>query len=314
MASVYGPVSSRRFGQSIGINFIPPKTCTYSCVYCQLGRTNPLTCTRIAAYKPQEIVNQVQQRLKEIKDTGQKVDTLTFVSNGEPTLDLHIGTTIHMLKPNQIPIAVITNASLLFLPEMRTALGSADLVSVKIDSVRESTWQSINRPHGKLKLPSILNGIREFSESFDGTLLSETMLVSGLNDSDSEVLEIAAFIHEIHVGKAYLGLPLRPPCESWVKPPDAERLAEIFHIFQTQISDVEVLMSLPETELVEENQPVKKLLDILMVHPLSEPEIQSYLEKNSLEKATLENLVGDGKLICKTIKGNRYYLRNYLSI
>jgi len=312
MANIYGPVASRRFGQSIGINFLPPKTCTYSCVYCQLGQTNHLSATRIKTYDPEVIVMAMQQRLNELEKANRHVDTLTFVANGEPTLDITIGQTIRLLKTFRIPVAVITNASLMEQPTVRHDLQAANLVSVKIDTVRELTWHSVNRPYGKLDLSAILAGIQSFSGVFKGQLFSETMLVEGVNDSDDEASDIADFIQKINVAKAYLSLPLRPPCESNVKPPNADRLASFYRVIKSKNINVEIMMSLPETELGKESKPIQELCEILMVHPLTEPEILSFLEQNGLSKDSLARLVAERQLLRKEIHGESFYLRNYL--
>lgn len=309
MTQVFGPVASRRLGQSLGINCLPFKTCTYSCVYCQLGHTNHLTVHRLRRYTPDDTLREIQGKLKALRQAHRRVDTITFVSNGEPSLDVHIGTTIQLLQPCNIPIAVITNASLLDRPAVRMALSSADIVSVKVDSVQTATWQALNRPHEKLDLPAILEGIRKFAKEFNGKLISDTMLVQGLNDSDAEAEATAAFIQSLEIRSAYLGLPLRPPTKEWVQPPKARRLTEIYEIFQSKVSHVEIMTNLPTSELERDRQPIQKLLDILQVHPLEESEILPYLKKNKIPKEILTSLTEAGQLTCREVRGARYYLR-----
>ena len=144
---IFGPVQSRRFGLSLGINHLPPKVCSYACVYCQLGRTNRLSIEPAAYADPEQIYRAIQERLKELP---QAPDYLTFVSNGEPCLDSQLGDAIQALKKLGIKIAVITNASLLWQSEIRERLSYADAVSLKVDSVQEVIWRKINRPHGLL--------------------------------------------------------------------------------------------------------------------------------------------------------------------
>ena len=147
----FGPVPSRRFGQSLGINNIPPKICTYSCIYCQLGRTNNQIVQREYFYKPKEINHTVKDKIKEAKERGETIDYLTFVPDGEPTLDINLGKEIELLKTLDIRIAVITNASLLWRKDVRDELRKADWISLKIDAVSQSIWHRTNRPHGSLK-------------------------------------------------------------------------------------------------------------------------------------------------------------------
>ena len=158
----YGPVPSRRLGQSLGINNIPPKICTYSCIYCQIGRTLNMNVDRQVFYKPKEILEDVKNKVKEAKSKKEPIDYLAFVPDGEPTLDINLGKEIEMLRPLGIKIAVITNASLLWNKDIRDALCRADWVSLKIDVVNQNIWRKINRPYGSLRLREILNGISKF--------------------------------------------------------------------------------------------------------------------------------------------------------
>jgi len=119
VAIAFGPIPSRRLGRSLGINNIPPKTCTYSCVYCQLGETSKITVKRCYFYKPEDVLRSVEAKVHEAISKNEEIDYLTFVPDGEPTLDINIGREITLLKRIGIPIAVITNASLLWLSDVR---------------------------------------------------------------------------------------------------------------------------------------------------------------------------------------------------
>jgi len=161
----FGPVPSRRLGRSMGINNIPPKVCTYSCVYCQLGRTTKMPVERRAFYEPEEILRDVQKKVERAKEAGERIDYLTFVPDGEPTLDVNLGNEVELLRSLGIKIAIITNSSLIWREDVREDLMKADWVSVKMDSVREETWREINRPHGALRLSSILDGALKFAKA-----------------------------------------------------------------------------------------------------------------------------------------------------
>ncbi len=227
---VYGPVPSRRLGKSLGINNIPPKSCSYSCIYCQIGRTNRMTVKRSEFYMPQEILVQTKQKLNDIG--GEAVDYLSFVPDGEPTLDRNLGRHIEFLKPLGIKTAVITNASLLWMDDVKEDLMKADWVSVKIDAVDDSIWKKIDRPYGTLVLSRILQGTLDFTERFEGTLVTETMLVSGYNDNGSHMKRIADYIYSINPQKAYLLVPTRPPAEAGVFKPTTELLKNAYELFQ----------------------------------------------------------------------------------
>jgi wyosine [tRNA(Phe)-imidazoG37] synthetase (radical SAM superfamily) len=183
MSIIFGPIPSRRLGRSLGVNNIPPKVCSYSCVYCQVGATDSMTIKRKVFFSPDEIYNEVSEKIRQIEKAGEKIDYITFVPDGEPTLDINLGNIIERLKSFGIRIAVITNSSLIWEKEVRNDLMKADWVSVKIDSVYDNIWRKINKPHGLLELQKIISGIKEFAFSFKGLLVTETMLVKGINDN-----------------------------------------------------------------------------------------------------------------------------------
>uniref|UniRef100_UPI001B80D389 radical SAM protein n=1 Tax=Desulfurococcus mucosus TaxID=2275 RepID=UPI001B80D389 len=190
---VFGPVPSRRLGMSLGVNNIPAKTCTYNCVYCQLGRTTALTVERRVFYDPWRIVGEVESRLREAEEKGVRVDYITFVPDGEPTLDSNLGREIEAVKGLGKPVAVLTNASLLWREDVRSELAEADYVSVKVDAVREELWRRVNRPHGSLSLKRVLEGVEAFSSEFNGVLVSETMLLDKV-EYGGGLEEVAGFL------------------------------------------------------------------------------------------------------------------------
>ena len=308
---IYGPVNSRRLGLSLGVNHLPPKTCSYSCVYCQLGRTSFLTTTWTAYSQPDEIVNGVRARMDELAAQEVYPDVITFVANGEPTLDRSISDSIRMLKDAGIRTAVISNASMLWHPGIRAGLMQADVVSIKVDTLDEATWHRLDRPHGTLVFKEVLTGIRWFAASYGGKLMTETMLVAGVNDSDEEADQTAAFIAGLHPTASYLSLPLRPPAENWVSPPDADRLIALYQRYKQAIPSIELLMELPESDLPHSSQPIKDLIKTLMVHPLEESEIRRYLEKHSLPFTILEDSVQKGKILKKTLGDKSFFVAAY---
>ena len=209
----FGPVPSRRLGQSLGINNIPPKICTYSCIYCQVGRTLNMQVNREEFYSVDKIVHSVEDQVNEAHKRGEHIDYLTFVPDGEPTLDYNIGEEIDKLKPLGIKIAVITNGTLLWRADVRKELSKADWISVKVDAVSLPTWRTIDRPHKSLDLDTIHEGMVQFSAIFEGYLTTETMLIDGINDRKEELTETSCFISMLHPNKSYLSIPTRPPAE-----------------------------------------------------------------------------------------------------
>ncbi len=219
----FGPVPSRRLGRSLGINNIPPKICSYACCYCQVGQTTEKQINRSAFYPVEAIRESVREKLDQARLANEKIDYLTFVPDGEPTLDSNLDREIDALRAFGLPIAVISNASLVSRENVREALEKADWISLKMDSVTEATWRRLNRPHRLLSLPSILDGARTLAGRFTGRLVTETMLVAGLNDGEEELTALARFLEELQPFRAYLAVPTRPPAERWVQVPGKKR-------------------------------------------------------------------------------------------
>ncbi len=236
---VFGPVPSRRLGKSLGVNNVFMKYCTYSCIYCQAGETTNLTIERTTFYEPEILVNTV---IKALEDVG-SIDYVTFVPNGEPTLDVNLGTEIEMLKGIVgAKIAVITNASLLYRQDVRQDLSSADLVSVKVDSSTESVYKVLNRPHPKLSLGTVLEGIRVFSREFQGDLITETMLVRGVNDSVEDATGLLEILQSIEPRAVYVMLPVRPPAEDCVSPPPADAVEAFLDVLRSGLGRNRVVL------------------------------------------------------------------------
>lgn len=307
----FGPVPSRRLGRSLGINSIPPKRCSYSCVYCQVGRTSHLQMTRGQFHKPEEIVGEVAAKIETIGEAGGTIDYLTFVPDGEPTLDINLGRSIRMLKPLGIRIAVITNGSLLWREDVRKELADADLVSIKVDAVTERIWRSIDRPHGALCIETVMEGILAFSRSFGGELITETMLAQGCNDHDDEVVRVADFLARVAPATAYLAIPIRPPAEPWVRPPDEEVVNRAFQLFSDRIGHVEYLIGYEGDAFFRGGDPVQDLLSITAVHPMRIDALETFLGNAGLEWSLVPRLLEEGSLVETEYLGWKFYLRRF---
>lgn len=195
-ALVFGPVPSRRLGRSLGVNHVPPE----------------------------QVVAAVERRVTQCRASGQDIDYITFVPDGEPALDIHLGEMLQALKPLGISLAVLTNGSLLWRRDVREELALADLVSIKVDAVDERAWRRTDRPSGALCLALVLDGIRRFADEREAGLLTEALLVRGLNDSRAVVEEVALFLESLRPDVAFLAIPTRPPAEVDVDPPSAAAL------------------------------------------------------------------------------------------
>ncbi|HOY57435.1 MAG TPA: radical SAM protein [Verrucomicrobiota bacterium] len=305
----FGPVPSRRLGRSVGINNIPPKLCTYSCVYCQLGRTNAMRMRRRAFYQPEDIARDVQTKVERAQRAGETVDYLTFVPDGEPTLDIHLGREIDLLRPLGIKIAVITNASLIGREDVRADLMKADWVSLKVDSTRPEIWRKIDRPHGALRLSSILDGTVEFAQIFQGELVTETMLVEGVNDSDDAVGEVAEFLAHLKPATAFLSVPIRPPAEERVRAPREEVINRAYQIFDERMDRVEHLIGYEGNAFAFTGNVEEDLLSITSVHPMRQDAVNEFLMRAGADWAVVDRLLERNELT-RTQFGNRqFYLR-----
>jgi wyosine [tRNA(Phe)-imidazoG37] synthetase (radical SAM superfamily) len=311
----FGPVPSRRLGKSLGINNIPAKTCSYSCVYCQLGRTINMATERQAFYTSEDIFKEVKRKVDEASSRNERVDYLTFVPDGEPTLDINLGKEISILKQIEIPIAVITNASLIWREDVKENLLEMDLVSLKVDAVSEDLWRRVNRPHKDLKLDAILEGIREFANEFEGTVISETMLIDGINYGD-EFEKTADFLKNLkRLDKAYIAIPTRPPAEEWVKPAKEETLNTAFQIFSEKLGAdrVEYLIGYEGNAFAFTGRVEEDLLSITAVHPMRKEAVKEFLKKANANWHVIEKLLEEDKLIELEYEGNRYYMRRLSS-
>jgi wyosine [tRNA(Phe)-imidazoG37] synthetase (radical SAM superfamily) len=305
----FGPVPSRRLGRSLGINNIPPKICPYSCIYCQVGRTLNMQVDRHEFYKPEKIFQDVEENVHVSKHRGEGIDYLTFVPNGEPTLDIHLGREITLLKKLGIKIAVITNSSLLWREDIRNELAMADWVSLKIDSLSRNVWRRINRPYGSLRLDQILNGISEFTRSFQGELTTETMLVQSVNDREEEIEKIAMFIAKIKPQKSFIAIPTRPPAERWAKPPEEYFINMTYQVFREKSLTTEYLVGYEGNAFASTGNVEEDLLSITSVHPMREEAVREFLKKAKADWSVIDNLIHENKFIEVSHKDKKFYLR-----
>jgi len=307
----FGPVPSRRLGKSLGINNIPAKTCSYSCVYCQLGRTVNMTTKRQTFYKPEDIFEETKRKVNEASSRDERIDYITFVPDGEPTLDINIDKATYNLKQIEIPIAVITNASLIWRDDVKEDLAEMNLVSLKVDAVSEDLWRRMNRPHKNLRLDAVLEGVTEFAKEFKGSIISETMLVDGINYGD-EFEEIADFLKQLkRIDKAYIAIPTRPPTEKWVKPAKEQTVNSAFQIFSEKlgVDRVEYLIGYEGNAFAFTGKAEEDLLSITAVHPMRKEAVKEFLKKANADWDVIAKLLREDKLIELEYEENKYYMR-----
>lgn len=211
---IYGPVPSRRLGRSLGIDLLPAKLCTYDCIYCQQGRTAGKTATRRPYRSAGEILTQVKKTLAR----GVTADCVTIGGSGEPTLNSDIGTVIQGIKKEtSLPVAVLTNGSLLSDEAVSHALMAADIVVPSLDAYNASLFETVNRPHKTIDFDRMLGGLADFSHAFSGRLWLEIFIMDGVNASPDDAARFKPLVDRIAPKDIYINTAVRPPAEPWVK-------------------------------------------------------------------------------------------------
>ncbi len=221
---LYGPVPSRRLGLSLGIDIVPFKVCTLDCIYCQLGRTAEKTIER-KHYVP---VEQILAELRDKLSRGLDADFITISGSGEPTLNLHLGKLIDGIREiTDIPIAILTNGTLFYRPDVRADCAKADVVLPSLDAGDEQSFQKINRPHKDISIEKLIQGLCAFRKEFAGQIWLEVFLVEDLNTDTEQITKIKAAIDRICPDKIQLNTAVRPTAEAGIKRPSAEKLRAI---------------------------------------------------------------------------------------
>lgn len=254
----------------MGISPIPSKTCNYSCVYCQLGRTNNLTNRRQEFFPLQGIIDE----FRHIQDQGIHYDVVTIVGEGEPTLYLKLGKLIRELKKmTSKPIAVITNGALLSDPQVREELMAADIVLPSLDAYDEKSYHIINRPYGTLKFTEVIEGLQLFSKQFCGHLWIEIMLIRGMNDSPENLLQLKRLLKTIRYDRLYINAPVRPPAEDGIEEPDGETIMYAVDV----LGGIAINMLVSEGFYSPDAEDYDAVISIVKRHPMTQFEISSFL-------------------------------------
>jgi wyosine [tRNA(Phe)-imidazoG37] synthetase (radical SAM superfamily) len=221
---IYGPVPSRRLGFSLGVDILPSKTCSFDCVYCQLGRTGRKSGRRGRYFSSRDILRQI----KEAINKNQRTDHITFSGSGEPTLHTEIGNLIRKIKKmTEIPVVVLTNSSLLTRRPVRRALMAADIIVPSLDAATAATFRRVNRPLPSVQVKDIIGALALFRREFQGRIWLEVMLVKGINDSPSDIKSLKRAIARIRPDKVQLNTVVRPPAEKWAQPLSRRALDKI---------------------------------------------------------------------------------------
>ncbi|HCU08304.1 MAG TPA: radical SAM protein [Clostridiales bacterium] len=295
---VYGPVPSRRLGISLGISPIPKKTCNYSCIYCQLGRTDRMTNTRQDFFPLADILEEVEYVLK----SDIYFDVITIVGEGEPTLYRSLGLLIEEVqRRTDKPVAVITNGALFYDSEIRKEIARADIVSPTLDAFDEASFKKINRPHGALSYEKVMQGLKDFSAEYSGQLWLELMLIKDYNDDEISLQKYAKALQDIRYERLYINTPVRPPAESSVHAADRAQIEKAVDILNGVSIDLLVSQGF-HSEVTDDYQAI---LSIIKRHPMNQFEIEGFLETRDVKDidGTISRLKADPEVDTVNYKG-----------
>lgn len=268
---IYGPVPSRRLGLSIGISPLPGKSCNFSCVYCQLGRTEKFTPIRKNFYKCDDIVAEFKEYIDSIDS---EFDVVTIVGEGEPTLYSDLKNLILSVKKfTKKPVCLITNSSLLWDESVQNALMEADIILPSFDFIDDKSLLKIHRPSRGYNFEKIYNGLVDFSNKFQGEIWLEYMLIKDINDSVEYIDRYLELLAHIRYTRFYVNIPVRPPAESWVTVPDAETLE--MAVEKLNATSIDMLVSSGFESCSKD--PLQAICDIIKRHPMNQHEIMGFL-------------------------------------
>jgi len=300
----YGPVPSRRLGISLGVDLVPKKICTYDCIYCQIGRTTLQTIERKAYIPARSILRDVKEALKEWGDT---VDYLAISGSGEPTLNSAIGEVIHGIKKlTSLPVAVITNSSLMHLGEVRQALLEADVIMPSLDAVTPSVVQTINRPHPSLNITEIIQGLTDFRRVYKGQIWLEILLCRGVNDGGEEIEAFRQAIRTIRPDKVHLNTVVRPGVEDYASALPPDRMEQIK---KSLGADIEIIAEFEGPKhLIASEDIEEKIIRLLQRRPETPDGLAKALGLHDLEIVKiLDNLAKEGRVKYRVFNQRLYY-------
>ncbi len=300
---IYGPVPSRRLGYSLGVDILPFKTCSLDCIYCQLGTTERKMVQRKKYFDVDMILGQI----KNLIASGQRIDYITFSGSGEPTLNVFIGILIREIKKTtQIPVAVLTNSTLLSQKSVRNALSDADLVVPSLDAATQEIFDRMNRPHSSLKIRQVIEGLKIFRQEFSGKIWLEILLVKGVNDSPAHIKKLKKAISKINPDKIQLNTVVRPPAEKAALPLSPQELEKIREFFGKK---AEVVAEFNKIQHGPISHDIKDaILAIVARRPVTLADISTSLgkHKNELIKYC-DILLKEGKIKLIIHEGKKFY-------
>jgi wyosine [tRNA(Phe)-imidazoG37] synthetase (radical SAM superfamily) len=304
---LFGPVLSRRLGLSLGVELVPEKTCSYDCVFCQIGRTPHTTLERARFVSETDVLAEFSAWVA----AGGKADHITLAGAGEPTLHAGFGEVFDGLRARSaIPTVLMSNGSLFYLPEVRDAAVRADIVKVSLSGWDEASWRRVNRPHPALRFDQVLEGLRSFAGSFRGILWVEVFLVRGVNDSPEQAARIAALVNPLQPARVHLNTVVRPPAE-----PDSRAVTDDTMRSLSALFDPPAETPVTDAPHTASTAGGGGLLETVTRHPSTLAQLAESLQRGQTGLAEeLKALEGQGLVESVVTQGSVYYRRRRESV
>jgi wyosine [tRNA(Phe)-imidazoG37] synthetase (radical SAM superfamily) len=275
-----------------------------------VGKADVMQVERQEFYLPNAIVREVKRKLSSLS-TADYPNYLTIVPDGEPTLDIHLGELILKLKSLGIPVAVITNSSLISRKDVLDDLMNADYISVKVDTVNPVSWKKINKPHKSLDLGIILTAVNDFSKVFEGVLVTESMLLKGINDTEEELTKLARYLKKVKSDMAYIAIPTRPPAFENIYPANEAAVALAYDIFSYMCISAELLTGYEGNAFASSGNFTDDILSITAVHPMRKDAVIQLMAKSNTSEESLNKLINNGLIEKITYNKQDYFLRKF---
>jgi wyosine [tRNA(Phe)-imidazoG37] synthetase (radical SAM superfamily) len=298
---IFGPVPSRRLGRSLGVDIVPFKTCTYDCIYCQLGRTTHKMVDRCEWFPLDDILEELRDKL------AAKPDYITLSGSGEPTLYSRLDELIDRIRAmTDIPVAVLTNGSLLWQPELRRQLMNANLVIPSLDAGDSAVFDAVNRPHHTITFEKMLEGLVDFRREYKGAYWLEVLLVAGYNAVQSSLKGIIDCIKRIGPDRVQLNTATRPPADKYAYPVSQSRLMKLSRRFDPPAEVIADYRGVHTQEEFRTGQ--KEVLEMILRRPCSKEDIAQGLcmHRNEVIKY-MEKLTALGKVETQKANGHIFY-------
>ncbi len=308
MGFIFGPVPSRRIGLSLGINIIPFKTCSYNCIYCEVGKTTTLTIERKSFFDIEEI----KKEFTETIDKTGRIDFVTFSGSGEPTLNSDLGELIRFVKSfKRYKVAVLTNGSLLYREDVREDLLEADVVIPSLDAVLEKTFKKINMPHKNLNIDEITNGIISFSNEFKNDIWIEILFVKGVNDSIKDIDALCNVLEKINASRIQIGTVDRPPAYSTAKKLSNKEMMDIYVYMSSKIGNIDIIGSFNKENDAFYDDIERSVIKMINIRPCSKKELQDTfgVDSNKIDKI-VKKLIKENKAYLQTLDNKTFIVGN----